>query len=190
MFVHKQMAATQIPAVTSPVATLLRQTQVDRLCEIARKHQLCYEVCPEWSIKDGRKLQIGFELELCGLSSNEKCLHPVPGCPHCWRAYDEIREIAEWVLPREERPSRYDIQAFDRSLHIAPSRRQHRNEVIVRIVIMHRSAFNRPVDECENRCLGEMCERLSQLGVHEGLWRGQERGGPTAERGASDETIG
>lgn len=162
---------------------------IERLRDISRDHQVCYEVYPEWSTKDGQKIQIGFELELCGISSNDKCLHPLPGCPYCWRAYDDIREIAEWVLPTEERPSRYEIQAFDRALHVAPSRRQRRNEVIVRIIIMHRSDFNRPVDDCESRCLREMRERLSQLDIHEEIWR--EKGpGERAARGGRDETIG
>jgi hypothetical protein len=165
----------------SIVAVVIRPpsppTAFERLQDIVERRQVCYEVAPEWSISDGRKTQIGFEMELCGISSNEKCLHPVPGCPNCWRAYDEIREIAEWILPIEERPSRYEIQSFDRALHVAPSKRQRRNEVIVRIVIMHRSGFNRPLDDCENKCLQEMREKLKQLGIHEDYWRDGESNG-------------
>ena len=172
MFTHNQLTATSNIAA---VATALPdQSLATRLKDIAHRHQVCYEVAPEWSISEGRKIQIGFELELCGISSNENCLHPVAGCPHCWRAYDEIREIAEWILPREARPSRYEIQAFDRSLHIAPPKRHRRSEVLVRIVIMHRSDFNRPVDDCESRCLKEMRENLAQLGIHENYWREAE----------------
>lgn len=152
-------------------------TLMERLREIARRHEVCYEVCPEWSISEGRKIQIGFELELCGVNSHaveDGSRHPVPGCSYCFRTYHEMREVAEWILPREERPSRYEIQAFDRALHIAPARRQRRSEVVVTIVIMHRRDFNRPVDECESRCLQEMRERLSQLGIHEEIWRGKE----------------
>ena len=172
MFSHSQLtAATNIPAVAT---ALPDQSLVARLKEISRRHQVCYEVAPDWSITQGRKVQIGFELDLCGISSNDKCLHPVPGCPHCYRAYDEIREIAESILPRDERPSRYDIQGFDRSLHMAPSSRRRRMEVLVRIVIMHRRDFNRPVDDCESRCLKEMRANLAQLGIHENHWREDE----------------
>ena len=168
MFAPNQMSS---PSTVHVITRQPDQPVEAHLKDIARRHQVCYEVSPEWSIRDGQKVQIGFELELCGISSNEKCLHPVPGCPYCWRAYDEIREIAESILPHEERPSRYDIQGFDRSLHSAPSKRRRRMEVIVRIVIMHRSAFNRPVDDCENLCLKEMRERLKELGIHEDYWR-------------------
>ena len=173
MLAQNQTITTQSMAVANPLAVQAPPSVFDRLREISRTHEVCYEVCPEWSIKDGQKIQIGFELELCGISSNGKCLHPLPGCPHCVRAYNEMRKIAEWILPREERPSRYEIQGFDRALHVAPSKRQHRNEVVVRIVIMHRSDFNRPVDDCESRCLKEMRERLADLGVHEDCWRAE-----------------
>jgi hypothetical protein len=179
MLAQNGAATTQSAPVANPLMAQRSAGTLECLSEIARRHQVCYEVCPEWSTKDGKKIQIGFELELCGISGNDTCLHPVPGCAHCVRAYNEIREIGEWILPREERPSRYEIQAFDRSLHVAPSKRQHRNEVIVRIVIMHRSDFNRPVDDCENRCLREMRDRLSELGIDKETWRAEGTNGPT-----------
>lgn len=148
---------------------------VEGLAKIAREHRLCYEVWPERSILEGRKIQIGFELQLCGVNSHIAegggSDHPVPGCSHCLRTYCELREIADWILPKEVRPSRYEIQAFDRAMHIAPHKRKSRNEVVVTIHIMHRHDFNRPVDDCEDRCLKEMRGKLAQLGVHEGIWR-------------------
>lgn len=174
MFTHSQSitsTAQFVPAdvvANQPAASL-----VERLKEIARTHQTCYEVWPEWSTKDGRKMQIGFELQICGVNEHveENGNHPVPGCPRCFRTFSELQQIAEWILPLEERPSRYDIQGFDRALHQAPSKRQRRSEVVVTIVIMHRNDFNRPVDDCESRCLKEMRERLSQLDIQEDVWR-------------------
>ena len=175
-------AGNQTTAITDSLVNPLAIQQpgilIEGLREIARRHQVCYEVSPEWSISEGRKIQIGFELELCGANNHALedggLSHPVPGCLECFSTYNAMRQVAEWILPRDERPSRYEIQAFDRALHLAPSARQRRSEVIVRIVIMHRRQFNRPVDECESRCLTEMRERLAQLGIHEGIWRGDE----------------
>lgn len=145
------------------------------LREIVQQHQVCYEVWPEWYMKDGRKLQIGFELQLCGVNSHAgssgDTRHPVPGCPICLHTYNELRKIAEWVLPIDERPSRYEIQAFDHAWHLAPAKRSKRQEVVVTIVIMHREDFNRPVDDCERGCLKEMRQRLAQLGIREEVWR-------------------
>ena len=148
---------------------------VEHLREIACRHEVCYEVWPERSVLEGRAIRIGFELQLCGANthaSEDGPDHPVPGCAHCFSTYGELRQIAEWILPREERPSRYEIGAFDHSLHIAPRQRKSRNEVVLTIHIMHRHDFNREVDDCEDRCLKEMRQSLHQLGIVEGMWHG------------------
>ena len=167
---------TNVPVALTNTET---ETITKRLREIVQQHQVCYEVWPEWYMKDGRKMQIGFELQLCGISNpagtETDSYHPLPGCPHCSRTYRELRQIAEWVLPIEERPSRYEIQAFDHALHTASAKRFKRKEVVVTIVIMHRSDFNRPVDDCESRCLKEMRQRLAGLGIREDIWREDKR---------------
>ena len=171
------------------VKMLTNDTLMEQLRAIARKHQVCFEVWPERSVADGRKIQIGFELQLCGTNEHlatKGAQQPVPGCDHCLCTYEDLKQIAEWILPREERPSRYEIGGFDRSLHVGPHSRQSRNEVVVSIHIMHRSDFNREVDDCESRCLKEMRQRLSQLGIRQDMWRGDNR----VEKGGSDETAG
>jgi hypothetical protein len=167
------VAMTTSHTLVAPTSTTT-DVVLNRLQQIVQRHQVCYEVWPEWYMKDGRKQQIGFELQLCGINhgvSDGDAHHPVPGCPICFRTYSELREIAEWVLPIDERPSRYEAQAFDHTLHTASTKRFRRSEVVVTIVIMHRSDFNRPVDDCESRCLKEMRQRLSQLGIREEIWK-------------------
>ena len=170
MLSHSQ---TVLPNKPISTATDIEAT-IDHLRQIGESHELCYEVRPEWSIAEGQKISIGFELDLCGLNDHvtDRNSHPVPGCSQCARTYQELRQIAEWILPVEERPSRHEIRPFDRALHIAPGQRHRRSEVVVTIVIVHRSDFNRSVDECENRCLTEMREKLSQLSVHQGMSHG------------------
>lgn len=176
MFAHNSAITTaQIPRAGNTPHDEQSALLAERLREIARRHQVCYEVWPERSVSGGRGIRIGFELQLCGANthtSNDGPDHPVPGCAHCVSTYGELRQIAEWILPREERPSRYEIGAFDHAFHIAPRNRKSRNEVVLTIHIMHRSDFNREVDECEDRCLKEMREKLVQLGIHEGIWHG------------------
>ena len=171
MFADNNLTATQVAEAINRVTN---DAPMEQLRAIVRKHQVCYEVWPERSVAAGRKILIGYELQLRGTNSHvaAKGEHqPVPGCEYCQSTYEDLRQIAEWILPREERPSRYEIDGFDRSLHIAPHSRQSRNEVVVPIHITHRSDFNREVDECENRCLKEMRGRLEQLGICEGKWR-------------------
>lgn len=162
--------------------------QVERLRQIVERHHVCYEVWPERSVADGRKIVIGFELQLCGTNSHvaTKGGQPVPGCKYCCETYEDLRLIAEWILPTEERPSRYEIAAFDRALHIAPHRRKSRSEVVLTVHILHRSDFNRDVDDCENRCLREMRQKLTELGMHQDIWRGEN----SVRKGGNDETAG
>ena len=171
---NSSTATTQVAEALNRVAN---DAPMERLREIARRHQVCYEVWPERSVLEERKIQIGFELQLCGANthtSEDGPDHPVPGCAHCFSTYGELRQIAEWILPREERPSRYEIGAFDHALHIAPKKRKSRSEVVLPIHIMHRHDFNREVDDCEDRCLKEMRERLRELGSLKGCGAGME----------------
>jgi len=175
MFAHNNWTATS--EVADVVNRVSNDAPVEQLRAIARRHQVCYKVWPERSVAEGRKIQIGFELQLCGTNSHiaAKGEHqPVPGCDYCHSTYEDLRQIAEWILPREGRPSRYEIGAFDRALHVAPRSRHSRREIVVAIHIMHRTEFNREVDDCENRCLKEMKDRLKQLGIYEGTWRSDD----------------
>jgi hypothetical protein len=147
----------------------------ERLREIARRHEVCYEVSPEWAALSGAKTQIGYRLELCGVNEHEEDdgeSHPTPGCPRCRHTYDDLRKVAEWVIPEdEERTSRYEVEPFDRAWHVAPTQRRSRNEIVLAVKVLHRRGVNEPADECERRCLAEMRGRLKELGVAEGAYR-------------------
>jgi hypothetical protein len=159
----------------------------ERLRELAARHRACFEVWPEWATVWGAKTQIGYRLELCGVNAHEEAGgddHPVPGCWRCRRTYDDLRKIAEWVMPREERPSRYEVEPFDRAWHVAPKQRRSRNEIVLAVKILHRRDVNRPVDECEQRCLKEMRARIAGLGIEEGVYREERVWAGTAPEGA------
>ena len=167
-------STARVPDDVSPDTLINPASTPGRLLEITEKHQVCYEVWPERSVAEGVKIQIGFELQLCKTNSHVAAAgehQPVPGCEYCLSTYEDLRHIAEWILPRDERPSRYEIGTFDRALHVAPHSRHSRSEVVLTIHIMHRVDFNRDVDDCEHRCLKEMKGRLKQLGIYEGKWR-------------------
>jgi hypothetical protein len=139
---------------------------IERLRELTHEHQVCYEVWPEYLIAQGRRVQVGFQLELCGIRQCEG--EPLtPGCQYCYETFEDLRKIAEWILPQERRPSRYEIGIFDGSIHSA-SKRRFRPEVVLNMKILHREAFDQPVDECEELCLKEMRQKLAELGVPEG----------------------
>ena len=156
-----------------------------RLKDLVQKHAVCYEVWPEWSLDRGKRVKIGFELQLCG--ANCRCpghdgCHPVPGCHVCRGTYEDLKEVAGWMLPSERRASRYEIQAFDHALHVAPRGRGMRSEVVLTVKILHRHEVNDPVDDCEELCLKEMRRKLAELGMSEGhLPRDRKPGGVIAK---------
>ncbi len=91
-----------------------------QLKDLVRRHQVCYEVWPENLASNGQIVKVGFDLELDGVHE-----HPgsgaLPGCPHCREVFEDLQRIAEWIMPKEERPTAYEIQRFDHAFHYADS---------------------------------------------------------------------
>ena len=139
------------------------------LKEMAERFRVCWEVWPEYRYVNDEKRQIGFSLELYG-THEPRVEHPSPGCPECFPVFEALKSIAREILPREERPSTYEIGIYDAELHYT-SKRANRPDVMVPIKILHREGFELPLDECEVRCLNEMKQRLRDIGAYEGRWR-------------------
>jgi len=134
------------------------------LKELVRQHKVCWEVWPVYHIdRKGEKVQIGFELELAG-THHEPKEPPKPGCAECVTVYNDLRRIGQWIIPKEDHLSRYEIGIFDSSIHYA-AKRKFRKEVALTIKILHKDKFHDPTDECEVRCLNEMEQKLKALGA-------------------------
>jgi hypothetical protein len=131
------------------------------LLEIAQKHTVDYQVWPHYDMVAGREVMDGFDLELHGTHDHGKT-RLAPGCPVCVDTFQDLHRIAEWILPKDWRPSQYEIPPFDSSLHASPN---ETFEVVLTIKIEHRHDFDQPVDDCEKRCLAEMQEKLNALGA-------------------------
>lgn len=140
---------------------------------IGHQHKVCYEIWPLWSISEGVRTRIGFEVSLCGVNGHLRreggVLHAVAGCQHCALSYAELREIAEWIIPLKKPPLSYSVYSFDHALHVAPPNRQHRSEIIITTAIFDQ-AYHKQLDDCESECLKELRERLSNLGIREDVW--------------------
>lgn len=144
------------------------QKEAELIAGLVKRFRVCWEVWPEEIIVNHEKRQIGFSLELYG-THEPHVEHPTPGCPDCFPVFTALQTIAEYILPKEERPSIYRIEIYDGAIHYTPKRR-NRPEVELPIKILHRSGFELPVDQCEVRCLTEMKQRLSELGAPQGWW--------------------
>lgn len=147
---------------------------VEHLRSVAREHQVCYEVWPVLSVYKGAREEVGFEVMLCGVSvhsgQNENALQAVPYCQHCARIYDDLRDLAEWLLDLKKPPFTYEPYSFDHALHLAPPIRQHRSEVIMTTAISFHTYHNAAGQDCHSECLNEVRERLSKLGIQEDVW--------------------
>ncbi len=139
---------------------------IEQLKELVALHSVCYELFPHYELNGHTPIKVGFSLELYGTHDHGSS-SLTPGCDKCMTTYKDLRRIAEWVLPKEERPTAYEIEPFDRAMHESP-RRRLRPEVELNIKIVHRHNPVRPIDACEERCRGEMEQRLSAIGVTRG----------------------
>lgn len=139
---------------------------------LVAQHTIRYEIWQHRDIADGKQIVNGFDLELHGTHDHGRSSLS-PGCEHCWITYEELRRIAESILPAEQRLSDYEIPPFDNSLHWGRARE---GEVVLTIHIKHRHEYFTPIDDCEQRCLGEMVDKLRELGISGG--RGSGVSGP------------
>ena len=142
---------------------------LEELQMIIQDHRVCWEVLPEQiPVKNDAPLKVGFNLMLYG--THEVGVHPTPGCEKCAQIYRDLRKIAIRVIPKEERPSRYEISIYESAIGYNRMR-GNRPDVELTIKILHRSRYDQPVDECEITCLNEMKTKLVSLGAQERHWK-------------------
>jgi hypothetical protein len=138
------------------------------MVDLVQRYRVCWEVWPEYLMVGGKQQQVGFELELSG-TLEPGTGYVSPGCPVCRHIYNALLAIADCILPKEERPSRYEIEPYEQALRYSAVRGS-RPDVTLSLKILHRRGFDQPVDPCEVRCLDEMKQRLKQLGACERQW--------------------
>lgn len=134
------------------------------LKRLVENHKVHWSVYPEWGPDERWQQQkVGYDLELVGTHFQPEH-RPSPGCSECRRVYDALHRIADWIMPNEERRSRYVIDRFDGRIEMSP-RHDMRQEVTLIIRIVHRDDYRQPTDECESTCLMEMERNLAALGA-------------------------
>ncbi len=143
---------------------------VQELRDIVRKRQVCFDAFRERvAFKHSGSAAVGYELVLSGIHA-QGSHPPQPGCDLCRDVYEDLKKIAEWIVPQEHRPSFYKIEPY-RPVIRATRKRKLRQEVTLSVRILHRDHYEDPIDKCETRCLLEMEERLKQIGACEGEWK-------------------
>jgi len=142
------------------------------LAELVQRFRVCWKAWPEYTYVRGERRQIGYELELAGTHEQGAC-HLEPGCDQCQQTYVALRRIAEHLLPRDDRASTYEIEPFDQAIYFR-GLHSNRPDVMLTVKIFHRHGYDRPVDNCEERCLREMEQRLRELGAGHLAWTGHK----------------
>lgn len=143
-------------------------TQIDTLQDLVRRCRVCWQVWPEFAMVGAEQRQIGFELELSG-THEPHVKNPSPGCEQCRWIFSVLVEIAKAILPREKRPSRYEVEPYEKRIVYAQAR-DYRPDVTLKIKALHREQGLAPVDACEIRCIKDMQDRLKDLGACQGSW--------------------
>lgn len=134
---------------------------------LVRQHKVYWEVRPEPVLNDaGEVVQTGFQLALRGTFEHPG--HPLATDPECVEVYQDLRKIAEGIVPAEDEDPNYKIGVFDNAIEYSPSSGRKDIEVTIKIV----SQDSRDsVDEGEVATLKEMKQRLEGLGSPRGRWR-------------------
>jgi hypothetical protein len=131
--------------------------------ELVERFHVCWDVWPEYTFINHEKRQIGFELDLSGTHEGwEK--HPEPGCGQCQEIYKELVRIAKDVLPNADEDTTCQFEPYDQGIHYSP-RHGNRPEVVLRIRIVHRQAFEQPVEAAQFRYLATLQQRLEEWGI-------------------------
>jgi hypothetical protein len=143
------------------------ETQITELKEIVQRHKVCWEVLPEYTIDaSGKKVQIGFDLILTGTIEphhGEETIM-VPGCSECIRVLEDLRKIADWIIPKGEGCScRWEIQTLENMVQFASARR-FREDMVIKIRVLH-------CQQTEEDCLKKMEQALKSIGAQKVSWK-------------------
>lgn len=128
--------------------------QLRRAAELRRA---CYEVWPDWELVAGRKVQVGFEVDLYAEAAG---LVDEP----CAAIYEELKRIALAALPGDAGEADVDVLPFDHAFHES-LRRNFRPEIALALHVLHRRGVGQPLRECEKKCLAGIEYALQELGV-------------------------
>jgi len=137
------------------------------LKDCVRRHRVTWELGPWQEMVGHRPATVGFELRLFAQHGHD--VHPTPGCAECAALHEKLRAIALSALPKESRPTRYDIEPFHPTLHMRPES-GWKPEVQLTLHITHRQGYFGPVDDCETRCVRDIETGLRALGAQPKRW--------------------
>lgn len=82
----------------------------NQLSEIVHARRVHFGIEPEIVIRGSERVKVGFQVNLWGV--HPKGSRPLPGCPKCGDLVEDLRRIAEKVVPSYDRASRTELAPF------------------------------------------------------------------------------
>ena len=130
----------------------------------AKEHQASFEIAPMIEMRDGQKLQVGYEINLFAeLPLGGAGQQAVGGL------WEGLRSIAEKLLPPEATKARLEVAPYRSAARLRPENEMEA-EVMLTARLFHASDYFAPVDERERLALSVLEKRLTGMGLKQGHW--------------------
>ncbi len=132
------------------------------LHEFARKHHVHYEVEREETGGAPQPELVGVRLRL--LATHERAKLEAPGCPPCVELLGELRSFADRVVAAAGIADRAETIPAPRKVYQSAEER-NADEVALTIRVRCEAPEHRRPGGGEDRCLGELTDRLAEVGA-------------------------
>ena len=134
----------------------------------ARENKAAWEVAPLVEMHKGQRLQVGFELELYArIPAAASQSEADPAVAEA--LWDELREIAESLLPLAGAGARIDVEPFEAAGRLRPET-QFAPEVLLKARLFHSSDYFAPVGDGDRERMKPLEAQLGALGLRQRCW--------------------
>jgi len=148
--------------------------KLSHLRDLVKEHGVAFEFHPAFSMATGKRVQVGYDVELYGAHDGEHGPHrePQAGCDRCAEVWERLREIVAEIVTAEGGDSIYRVDPFRPGLTLANKRKgpdgRDREAVELVLEIRHKGEHGEGIDPCEEECLRPVIDSLREVGAHEG----------------------
>ena len=130
---------------------------------LVRNRRVHYRLLPDFDLIDGTRARVGFRLQLLG--AHEAGTRPLPGCERCAPLFEDLQRVARSLLDADG-PLVSVVEPFNRALYDDTELKT--DDVSLTMCLRPRGQLEDPEVE---HALGELRQRLRELGISEGAWR-------------------
>lgn len=133
----------------------------EEIRDFIRRHQVCWESHPITVMNRGNRVQVGFELELSAVEG-EADASLAAGDLRLQQLFEGLRSLALQFVADSSQEVRFEIHPDDHSLRFDG---YGLPEVVLKLHMIHREDYFRPIDSALLECLAETEQVLRDVGV-------------------------